>query len=77
MTILFCMCAVFDNASPYPRSKFSNNHRLYRDTMPLIQEPRYVANCCGHHVYHKTLPNNTAESDQEHCSYHKNNNINN
>ena len=32
---IFCMCAIFDNASPYTRSKFSNNHRLYRDTMPL------------------------------------------
>ena len=33
---IFCMCAIFDNTSPYTRSKFSNNHRLYRDTMPLI-----------------------------------------
>ena len=32
---IFCMCAIFDNASPYTRSKFSNNHRLYRDTMPF------------------------------------------
>ena len=30
-----CMCANFDNASPYTTSKFSNNHYLYRDTMPL------------------------------------------
>ena len=29
------MCAIFDNASLYTRSKFSNNHRLYGDTMPL------------------------------------------
>ena len=32
---IFCMCAIFDNASPYTRSKFSNNHRLNRDTIPL------------------------------------------
>ena len=36
---IFCMCAIFDNTSPYTRSKFSNNHRLYRDTMPLNQLP--------------------------------------
>ena len=35
--INFCLCAIFDNASPYTRSKFSNNHHLYRDTMPLIE----------------------------------------
>ena len=27
--------AIYHNASPYTRSKNSNNHRLYRDTMPL------------------------------------------
>ena len=29
------MCVIYHNASPYTRSKNSNNHRLYRDTMPL------------------------------------------
>ena len=42
---IFCMCAIFDNASPYTRSKFSNNHRLYRDTMPLISRLYYMIMC--------------------------------
>ena len=48
------VCMQYHNVSPYTRSKNSNNHCLYRDTMPLMHKycrfpgPHVLKALCEH-----------------------------